>query len=145
MHGAMSSNSSDCVEFFPNTEGPYSSLDLEQSKRELSSSLSEHVLSSSDQGVYVPELGRRICSLHQLIPDQHASLSNNVLFSINSYMTDHPIEVGSGPTHRRGRRQPSKKKGSPSYQEIIPEVRNVEASTSQPAQLARRGLSKARA
>ena len=94
---------------------------------------------SSDQGVYVPELGRRINSIHQLTPDQRASLSNNVLFSINSYMTDHPTEAGFGLTYRRGQRLPFEKGSSPSDQEmpdqeVILEVQSVEASTSQPAQ-----------
>ena len=88
---------------------------------------------SSGHGVYVPVLGRRIISIHQLTPDQCASLSNNILFSINSYMADHATEAGTGLTHRRTRRQPFEDIDPPSDQEVTPEVRNVEASTSQPA------------
>ena len=133
----MSSNRSDCVEFFLNTEEPHSSLGPGQFVEESSSSSSEHVMPSSDQGVYVPELGRRINSIHQLTPDQRASLSNNVLFSIDSYMVDYPIEAGSSMTHRRGRRQPSEEGGSPPdqempNQEVIPQVRNAKASISEP-------------
>ena len=117
---------------------------------ESSSSSSEHVMLSKDQGVYVPELDKRISSTHQLTSDQRASLSNNVLVSINSFMADHPIEAGSGLTHKRGMRQPSEDRDPPTDQEmpdqeVTPKVRNAEASTSQPAQQVRRGRSKSRA
>ena len=106
---------------------------------ELSPSSSEHVILCLERRVYVPELGRRISSILQLTPDQHASLSNNVIFSINSYMADQPTEAGSGLTHQRGRHQPSKDRDPQFDQEmpdheVIPEVQTAEASTSQLAQ-----------
>ena len=63
-------------------------------------SSSEHVMPSSGQGVYVPELGRRISLIHQLTPNQRGSLSNNILFNINSYMANHATEAGIGLVHR---------------------------------------------
>ena len=133
MREAICSGNSDYVEISPNTEEPRSLLGLRQLE-EMGSSSSEHVMLSSGHGVYVPELSKRISSIHQLTPDQRASLSNNILFSINSYMADHATEMGIGLTHRSGRRQPSEDRDPPSDQEITPEVRNMEASTSQPAQ-----------
>ena len=94
---------------------------------------------STDEGVYVPELSKRISSIHQLTPDQRDSLSNNVLFNINSFMADHPMETGFGLMHMRDKRQPSEDRDLPSdqempNQEVTLEMRNVEASTSQPTQ-----------
>ena len=60
----MSSYNSDCVEVFPTAEESSSSVDLERLVCELSPASSEHVLPSSDQGIYIPELGRRICSIN---------------------------------------------------------------------------------
>ena len=141
MRGAMSSNSSDCVEFFQNIEEVNSSSDPEQSKGESISSSSKHVMPSSDQGVYVLDLGRRINSIHQLTPDQRASLLNNVIFIINNYMVDHLSEMGSSLTHRRGQRQPSEERGSSPDQvmldqQVTLEVRNAPTSTSRPMQQA---------
>ena len=127
-----------------------SSMDLEQLARELSPASSKHVMPSSDQGVYIPELGRRISSINQLTRDQHASLSNNVIFNVFSYMADHPTVIGSGLTHRGGRRQPSEERSSSSDQGRIDkegtfEVRNAPTSTSRPSQPARGSHSKSRA
>ena len=146
----MSSDSLDCVEFFPNAEEPRSSVDPEQFTRGLSPTSFEHAMPSSEQWVYILELGRRISSINQLTSDQRASLSNNVIFSIHSYMADHPTVMGSGLTHMGGRRQPSEERSSSSDQgmpdrETTPEVRNAPASTSRPTEPARGGRSKAHA
>ena len=70
----MPSHSSDCVEVFPNAEESSSSVDLEHLARELSLVSFEHVMLSSDQGIYIPELGRRISTINQLTRRQRASL-----------------------------------------------------------------------
>ena len=109
---------------------------------------SEHVSPGSGNGVFVPELGRRIRSLDQLTPDQRASLSNNVLFSISRYMADQQSEGSAGITHRRGRRQPSEDNEDLSDLEarVAESVRTApQASTSQPAAEGRTGRSRSRA
>ena len=102
----MSSHNSYCVEVFSNAEESSSLVDLEQLARELSLASSEHVMSSLDQGVYSPELGMRISSINQLTHHQRASLLDDQLFSVFSYMANHPTVMGSGLKHRGGRRQP---------------------------------------
>ena len=49
-------------------------MDLEQLAPELSPASFKHVLPSSDRGIYIPELGRKICTINQLTRHQRASL-----------------------------------------------------------------------
>ena len=128
---AMSSSSSDCVEILLNTEGFRGFLSLRQLEGS-GSSASQHVMPGLGHGAYVPELGRRINLIHQLTPDQRASLSNNVFFSINSYMADHSTEEGIGLTHRRSRHQPSEDR-DPRFDQ---EAHNKGGSTSRSTQVA---------
>ena len=97
----MSSHSSNCMEIFPNVEESSSSVDLEQLTQELSPASSEHVMSSLDRGIYIPELGRRISSINQLTRQQRASLPEDQLISIFSYMANHPSAMGSSLTKPR--------------------------------------------
>ena len=60
----MFSHSLDCVEVLPTAEESSSLTDLERLAREVSLTLSEHVLPSSDRRIYIPELGQRICSIN---------------------------------------------------------------------------------
>ena len=68
----MSSHSYDCVEMLPVGEDSSSSVDLEQLVREISLAISEHVLLSGDQGVFISELNHKIRSVSQ----QLASLTD---------------------------------------------------------------------
>ena len=101
----MTSSSSDSIEILPSTVRLRGFVDPMHMGR--GTSASEHVSPTSGNGVYVPELGRRISSINQLTLDQRASLSNNVLYSINCYMADQHTEEAASLTHRRGRLQPS--------------------------------------
>ena len=99
---------------------------------------------SSGYGVYVPELGRRVSSIHRLTLDRRADLLNNVIYFTDIHMADHPTEAGSGLMHRKGRRQPSEDRGPLPDQDMLDQEATVgvhaeEASTSQPTQEARRG------
>ena len=87
---------------------------------------------SSDQGVYIPELGRRISSINQLTHHHYASLSDDQLINVFSYMGNHPTVMGFGLTHRGGRRQPFEEESSTfdqdrADQEITSEVWNAPA------------------
>ena len=82
----MTSSSSDDIEILPSTVRLRGFVDQMHMGR--GTSASEHVLPTSGTEVYVPELGRRISSINQLTLDQRVSLSNNVLYSINCYMTN---------------------------------------------------------
>ena len=126
----MSSSSSDGIEILPSIERLRGSANPKQ--MEPGPSASEHVLPTSGNGVYVPELGRRSSSINQLTSDQRASLSNNVLYSINCYMADHRTKEAAGLTHRRGRRQPSEDID----EQFDQEVRDMGANADRSAQLA---------
>ena len=149
----MSSHSSDCVEVFPTTEESSSSVDLERLARELSPASSEHVLPSSDRGIYIPELGRRICSINQLTRQQRASLTEDQPLQVLSFMANFPSALESSSTHRHGRGQPVEEDNSLSdHSEVSPsgaeqdttsKVRNVPAGPGKPAQPARGGRMKA--
>ena len=142
----MTSSSSESIEILPSTVGTRGfgePLDMGRG-----TSPSEHVSPTLGSGVYIPELGRRIKSINQLTLDQHASLSNNVIFSINCYMADQRTEGTAGLTHKRGRRQPSADIDEQSDQEVHETVAEVgrsapQASTSRPAAEGRPGRSKA--
>ena len=85
----MSSHSSDYVEIFPTAKESSSSIDLKRLAREIKPALSKHVLPSSDRGIYIPELGRRICSINQLTHQQCASLTDNQLIQVFSFMANY--------------------------------------------------------
>ena len=113
----MSSHNSDCVEIFPIAEESSSSMDLERLAREISPASSEHVLPSSDQGIYIPELGRRICSINQLTHQQRASLIDEQRFQLYGFMANYPSALEVHMDHRCSRRQPTKEE-SPSSNHI---------------------------
>ena len=110
----MSSRSSDYAEVFPNAEESSSLVDLEQPTKELSPTSSEHVMPSSDQGIYIPELGRRISTINQLTSQQRASLSEDQLLQVLSFMANFPSTMEANLSHPGGRRQPVEDKSSSS-------------------------------
>ena len=98
----MSSHNLDCVEVFPTAEESSSSVDLERLAHKLSLASFEHVLPSSDRGIYIPELSRRICSINQLTCQQCASLTEDQLLQMLNFMANFPSALESSLTHRRG-------------------------------------------
>ena len=151
----MYSHNSDCVEVFPTTKESSSSVDLERLACELSSASFEHVLLSLDRGIYIPELGRRICSINQLTHQQRASLTEDQLLQVLSFMANFPSALESSLVHRHGRCQPVEEDNSLSdhsqagplgaEQDIASEVCNALAGPSRSAQPARGGHVKIRA
>ena len=150
----MSSHNLDCVEVFPTAEESSNSVDLERLAHELSPASSEHVLPSSDREIYILELGRRICTINQLTCSQHASLTEDQLFQVLSFMANFPSALESNLAHRRGRRQPLDDSSSSDQSEVDPlgaeqdtglEVRNAPAGSSTQAQPTKGSRTKARA
>ena len=78
--GDMSSHSSNYVEIFPVAEKSSNSVDLERLALKISLASSKHVLPRLNQGVYIPELDRRIFSINQLTRQQCASLTDEQCF-----------------------------------------------------------------
>ena len=105
MLGAVSSHSSNFVEVFPTADESSNSVDLEQLVRELSQTSSEHVLPSSDRGIYIPELGKRICTINQLTRQQRASLTKDQLLQVLSFMANFLSALESSLAHRPGQLQ----------------------------------------
>ena len=144
-------HSLDCVEIFPIAEKLSSSVDLERLARKISQTSSEHVLLSSDRGVYIPELGRRICSINQLTRQQRASLMDEQCFKIYSFMANYLSTLEASLDHRC---QPAEEESSSSDhvttspsrvdKESSFGARNTPAGTSRPAELSRGGRTKAR-
>ena len=102
----MSSHSSDCVEVFPTAEESSSSTDLERLAREINPTSFEHMLPSSNRGIYIPDLGRRMCSINQLTRQQHASLTKDQLIQVFNFMANFPSVLEASFAYHRGRRQP---------------------------------------
>ena len=100
----MSSHSSDCFKISPIAKDLISSVDLEWLAHEISLVTSEHVLLSSNRGVFILELDCKICSVNQLTPQQFASLTEQLRFQIFSYMANDPNSLEGHLNHCRGRR-----------------------------------------
>ena len=150
----MSSHSSDCVEVFPTVKESNNSADLERLVREISPASSEYVLLSLDRGVYIPELGRRICSINQLTRQQRASLTEDQLIQVFSFMANFPSALEASLAHRHGWYQPAEESSSSDHamagpseaeQDTSSEVRNAPARPSRPTESAKGGRVKARA
>ena len=132
------------MDVFPTAEKSSSSVDLEKLVRELSPASSEHVMPSSERGIYIPKLGRRISTINQLTSQQHASLLEDQLFQVLRFMANFPSVMGANRSHRGGRRQPAEDEGSsldhngadPSgaEQDTFSKVCNAPAGPSRPAQ-----------
>ena len=113
------------------------------------------MLPSSDRGIYIPELGRRICSINRLIRQQRANLTEDQLIQVFNFMANFPSALESNLAHHRGRRQPAEDESSSSNhgeagpsgveQDTSSEVRNIPAGLSRLAQPARGGRVKAHA
>ena len=151
----MYSHSSNCVKVFPTAKESSSSVDLERLACEVSPASSKHVLLSLDRGIYIPELGRRICSINQLTRQQRASLTEDQILQVLSFISNFPSALASSLAHHHGRRQPLEEDSSSSdhseagpsgaEQNTTSDVRNAPAGPSRPAQPARGGRMKARA
>ena len=87
-------------------------MDLERLAWELSLTISKRVLTSGDQGVFIPELGRKIRSVSQLTSQQFASLTNKQCFQILSYMANDPKPLEGRLEHHCGRHQPREEESS---------------------------------
>ena len=130
----MSSHNSDYVEVFPTVEESSSLVDLEKLACEISPASSEHVLPSSDRGIYIPELGKRICSINQL---------TRQLIQVFSFMVNFPSALEASLAHHHGRCQPVKDESSSSdhtaaspsgaNQDTSSEVRNAPMGPGRPA------------
>ena len=149
----MSSHSLDCVEIFPIAQESSSSVDLERLVREISPASSEHVLLSLDRGIYISELGQRICNINQLTRQQRASLTNDQRLQVYNFMTNHPSALEVSSEHRCSQHQPIEEESSSSdhaavgpsgaKQDTSSEVCNVPAGPSQPAKPRKGGRVKA--
>ena len=115
----MSSYNSDCVEVFPTAKESSSSANLEKLVREISSASFEHVLPSLDRGIYIPKIGRRICSINQLTRQQCASLTENQLIQVFSFMANFPSALEAGLAYHRGQHQPAEEENSSSDHAIV--------------------------
>ena len=79
-------------------------MELEQLAHELTLASSEQVMPSSDRGIYIPELGKRIFTMNQLTCQQCASLSEDQLLQVFRFMANFPSMIGASLAHRGGRR-----------------------------------------
>ena len=151
----MSSHNFDCVEILPVAEDLSNSVDLERLAREISPATSEHVLPSSDRGVFIPELSRKICSVNQLTSQELASLTDQQCFRIFSYMVNDPNPLGGRLDHCPSQRQSTEEESSLSdfpaacpfgaNQEASSEAQNALAGTNRSAEPSRGGCTKVRA
>ena len=97
-------------------------------------------MSSLDRGVYVLELGRKICSINPLTSQQRASLTDQQHFRIFRFVANHPNLLKGCLDHLRGRSQPTEEESSSSDlptarllgadQEALLEVQNAPEGTS---------------
>ena len=105
---------------------------------------------SLDQEIYIPELGRRISTINQLTRQQHASLLEDQLLRVLSFMANYPSAMGLDLMHQGGWRQPVNDESSSSDQgrtdqDTSSEVGNAPAGPSRLVQLASGGRRKAQA
>ena len=113
------------------------------------------MLPSSDRGIYILQIDWRICSFNQLTRQQRASLIEDQLLQVLSFMANFPSVLESSLAHPRGWRQPVKEDNSSSdhseagpsgaEQDTGSEVCNTPTGPTRQAQLARGGRVKARA